>query len=58
MNCCFARLCCKHISSYTNNITNIRKLFKHGVVKGFIFFGTGLVLLVLIVYAMTSRLGH
>jgi hypothetical protein len=25
---------------------------------GFIFFGTGLVLLVLIVYAMTSRLGH
>ncbi|MBI4626620.1 MAG: hypothetical protein HY736_25800 [Verrucomicrobia bacterium] len=25
---------------------------------GFIFFGTGLVLLVLIIYAMTSRLGH
>jgi hypothetical protein len=25
---------------------------------GFLFFGTGLVLLVLIVYAMLSRLGH
>ena len=25
---------------------------------GFLFFGTGLVLLVLIIYAMTSRLGH
>ena len=25
---------------------------------GFMFFGTGLVLLVLIVYAMVSRLGH
>jgi len=25
---------------------------------GFIFFGTGLVLLALIIYAMVSRLGH
>jgi hypothetical protein len=25
---------------------------------GFLFFGTGLVLLVLIVYAMAARLGH
>ncbi len=31
---------------------------KYAKAIGFLFFGTGLVLLVLIIYAMTSRLGH